>query len=180
LIHDISKILFLGISLITPPKTIDVRITGDTVCYSGIQYETVTLDFRQYVKGVLPNEWHGDWHTESLRAGAVAVKMYAWQQYRIKGYVWDCNWDQVYRPSFRTNRTDRAVDDTWNVILWGDRIYYDDYPNACLSRGQTENCMSQWVTLEQAERGMNHLDILLSAYDVDVLIIPADVFDNNP
>lgn len=40
--------------------------------------DDVTLTFDEYAKCVLPNEWYGSWKTESLKAGAVAIKTYAW------------------------------------------------------------------------------------------------------
>lgn len=128
-----------------------------------MRYHVETIPLDEYVKGVLPNEWGHDWDSASLQAGAVAVKQFAVSmQYRV-GYVWDCNWSQVYDPSRRTDKTDKAVDDSWDYWIWDEGLittYYDNYPQACLSRNQTYNCMSQWVSLRQANEGWGFRRIL--------------------
>src|SRR5688500_19819906 len=37
------------------------------------------VDFATYTRNVLSREWISSWTTESLRAGALAVKHYAWR-----------------------------------------------------------------------------------------------------
>ena len=79
-----------------------------------------TVEFRQYVKHVLPNEWVASWPTESLRSGAMASKTYAWYRtmypkYPRSGYdTRDTTADQVYNPNVSYASTNAAVDDTWN------------------------------------------------------------------
>lgn len=126
------------------PETITVRVTGDKECDGDARYVLTDVPFKEYVKGVLGNEWGPDWDEESLRAGAVAVKMFAWHSVIVAGdwvettvywdgrwqpsrvllggkwidaHVYDCNWDMVYNPAIRSEATDKAVDDTWNYIL---------------------------------------------------------------
>lgn len=152
----------------TPPETISVRITGLKDCrgIDQVSYQTQTLDFKEYVKGVLPNEWLADWDIDALKAGAVAVKMYAWSLYWKQGFVWDCNWNQVYDPRTRTEKTDQAVDETWNWVIWNNgpvRTYYDDYRAACKSRGH--ECLSQWYSKSRAEEGVDWKTILNNHYD---------------
>src|SRR5450759_155329 len=56
-------------STTTPPPTIRVlRSTG----------VVQTVDFETYVKVVTPAEWPPAWPIEAMRAGAVAIKQYAW------------------------------------------------------------------------------------------------------
>jgi peptidoglycan hydrolase-like protein with peptidoglycan-binding domain len=82
-----------------------------------------TVDFKYYVKHVLPSEWLPSWNTNSLRAGAVAAKTFAWYQllnpkYPGKGYdVRDDTSDQVYNPSISYTSTNDAVDFTWTTTL---------------------------------------------------------------
>ena len=145
-------ILYLALSLLNPiPKTIEVRITGQGVCTPYMRYATETVDFKEYVKGVLPSEWYSTWGEESLKAGAVAVKMYAWATYESKGYVWDCTYDQVYKPWLRFDSTDKAVDDTWDWILINEdgivTTYYNADRQGCAT--QREPCMSQWWISKQ-------------------------------
>lgn len=150
------------------PETITVRITGKKTCEYPQRYTTVQMDFKEYVKGVLPNEWGRSWDMDSLRAGAVAVKMYAWSMYQAKGYVWDCTWDQVYNPSVKSARTDQAVDDTWDLYLFKNgkpvRTFYNAWMNGCNIRNET-NCMGQWKSKVLAEEGMSWKQILLQFYD---------------
>jgi len=165
--HDLRIIQIL--ILIFIPQTIEVRVTGLGICEPNMKYKTETVDLKEYVKGVLPNEWIRTWHSESLKAGAVVVKSYAVSMYLGQGFVWDCNWNQVYNPDKRTPETDKAVDDTWNVWLWNDgitRAYYDDYRSVCAARGH--ECMSQFGSLEDAET-MLFDEILLKYYDAEIM-----------
>ncbi|MGA3056473.1 MAG: SpoIID/LytB domain-containing protein, partial [Candidatus Limnocylindrales bacterium] len=106
-------------STTTPPPTIRVlRSTGPS---SG---SVQTVDFKTYVKVVMAPEWSGTWPQEVMRAGAVAIKQYAWyytMHYRgITGTggcadVYDNNNDQIYQPETRTPTAQQiqAVDSTW-------------------------------------------------------------------
>jgi len=162
------------------PETILVRVTGLGACTWEAPYKVVEMDFKEYVKGVLPAEWGNNWHPESLKAGAVAVKMYAWSLIEAGGKwhdadVYDCNFDQVYKPEWRTEATDRAVDETWNDVLVSKnpgkliRTYYDNWYGTCLSRGEP-NCMGQWNTKKRAEEGQTYDEMLYTYYSNSVLI----------
>jgi hypothetical protein len=118
---DFNKFLD-EIQHLSPPQTILVRITGDWPCNVRAPYSLVTMDFNMYVKNVLPNEWYYWWPEESLKAGAVAVKMFAW--YWIdRGGKWpdadvaDNTCDQWLRFGSAHPRTDKAVDETWDWVL---------------------------------------------------------------
>jgi peptidoglycan hydrolase-like amidase len=52
------------------PKTIRVLRTNES--------KIVEINYKEYVKNVLPNEWTASWDMEALKAGALAVKTYAW------------------------------------------------------------------------------------------------------
>ena len=177
---NIALNLVLLISLATGfviPETIPVVLTGERNCKinppSGV-YPIINVDFKEYVKGVLPNEWYPIWNEESLKAGAVVVKMFALSMVERRGYVYDCNWSQVYNPSRRTTETDKAVDDTWDyVLLRQDKLfttYYDDYLSTCYFRGEYNSCMGQWNSLSDAENGMNYKEILYKYYKNSSLI----------
>ena len=144
------------------PQMVEVRVTGLRYCEPEMSYHVEQIPLDEYVKGVLPNEWGLNWHMDSLYAGAVAVKQYAVAQMNGKGYVWDCNYDQVYRPSWRTERTDQAVDDTWDWWIWDDGLsqtYYDSWQYGCLSRHQYTNCLSQWSTFYSHGTWRSMLDV---------------------
>ncbi|MCK4733214.1 MAG: right-handed parallel beta-helix repeat-containing protein, partial [Methanophagales archaeon] len=86
--------------------------------------ETQIIDFQYYVQGCLPAEWYLDWHDENLKAGAIAIKMYAWYWINKggKGYLWnnkahldDTTKCQQYDQEGHVPRTNDIVADpsTW-------------------------------------------------------------------
>jgi hypothetical protein len=100
-----------------------------------------TVDFRAYVKNVLSREWISTWTTESLRAGALAVKHYAWYQVlHWRGYlnaagqcfdVFDSTRDQHYDPSRPTYASmASAVDATWGTLAHRSGHVFATYYNA--------------------------------------------------
>ena len=164
-----------GIKIYKIPETIVVRITGQESCTENMRYYMEEIDFKEYVKGVLPNEWGSTWHEESLKAGAIAVKMYAWSKYETAGFVWDCTWDQVYNPDKRYESIDQAVEETWDWIFITPnpgkpiRTYYNAWIGGCQER-QEINCMGQWNSKKDAENGMTWQEIITKYYEKGVLI----------
>jgi hypothetical protein len=117
----------------TPPPT--VRI------YRAASGAVETVDFRAYLKNVLSREWISSWTTESLRAGALAVKHYAWYQVlHWRGYVsasgvcfdlFDTARDQVYDPSRPVYAPmASAVDATWSTRALRNGSVFPTYYNA--------------------------------------------------
>ena len=160
------------------PQSITVRVTADPVCKTGQSYHNEVVEFREYIKDVLPNEWLPTWNEEALKAGAVAAKQFAMYEYNINGYIWSCNWDQVYRPGRRSDATDKAVEDTWNTFIVNDgliKTIYDDYPAACATRDI--DCMSQWESMRLAEEGWTFEEILLESYTGELVTLPFSRLD---
>jgi hypothetical protein len=106
-------------STTTPPPTIRILRTGTGV--------VETVDFKTYVKVVMPAEWPSTWSQEVFRAGAVAIKQYAW--YYTMHYrggtgtggcydVRDDSNDQIYSPT-RTQYANQiqAVESTWSESI---------------------------------------------------------------
>ena len=77
------------------------------------------IPLEDYVKGVVPHEWIASWHDESLRAGSIAARGYAWG-WILRGGKYDCadlddtTRSQVYRED-RTERANQATDSTAGV-----------------------------------------------------------------
>jgi hypothetical protein len=104
-------------SFAAPPTIRVLRVATGTVD---------TVPFQNYVGTVMAAEWPASYATEALRAGAVAVKQYAW--YRAMGPrvsaagdcydVRDDSWDQVYDPS-RVPAASQvgAIADTWPLTI---------------------------------------------------------------
>ncbi len=104
-----------------PPTTIRVwrrGLDGSTASCSG---RVDTIPFEKYVKGVLPHEWIRSWHSESLKAGAIAIRTYAANWIRNGGKYTCADLDdttasQVYKDEFFTV-TDNAVNATANLYV---------------------------------------------------------------
>jgi hypothetical protein len=104
-----------------PPTTIRVwrrGLDGSSASCSG---RVDVIPFEKYVKGVLPHEWIRSWHTESLRAGAIAIRTYAANWVRNGGKYTCADLDdttasQVYKDDFYTV-TNNAVDATANTYV---------------------------------------------------------------
>jgi peptidoglycan hydrolase-like amidase len=97
----------------TKPSSIRVGIRANNSTANPISSVSV-VPWYDYNIDVLPNEWIGGWPTESLNAGAIAVKMYAWYHILHPKYS-NCDVDntvnsQVYKPNSRYSRTTTAVD----------------------------------------------------------------------
>jgi len=136
------------------PETIIVRVFGPpySPCdLSRTGYDTQVIDFKDYVKHVLPNEWLYAWPGESLRAGAMATKMYGWFWVDYPG-SWDVRddiCDQVYNPTIEYDSTNAAVDFTWNWRLTRDDDlilpHYLDTYQRCMDYGWGD-CIGQLDT----------------------------------
>ncbi|MEP6680032.1 MAG: SpoIID/LytB domain-containing protein [Chloroflexota bacterium] len=138
----------------TPPPAIRVfRSASGTV---------EVADFRAYLKNVLSREWISNWTTESLRAGALAIKHYAWYQVlHWRGYVtasgacfdiFDTTRDQVYDPSRPVYAPmASAVDATWSTLALRSGSVFPTYynsgtPNEPCGAGANGWQMLQWGT----------------------------------
>lgn len=157
------------------PKTIRVRITGDQRCNLSASYTVQVVDFEAYVKHVLPSEWNPSAraYPEVLRAGAMAVKMYAWYWIQRGGKwkdadVWDSVCDQVYNPNLSFEVTDRAVEDTWNWVLTRDNQLFPTYH---LQTCGPPGCMGQVESEQKARSGLRWDDILAFYYPGSLLTV---------
>ncbi len=136
--------------------------------------DVVPFDF--YVKHVLPSEWYGSWPMESLKAGAMGVKTYAWY-WIARGGKWpslgadvkDTTADQVYNPNYSYPTTDDAVDATWNFKMTrGGSLFESHYLAGSYGPGYVpgyEGWMTQWGTKYWADQGKDWRWILHYYYD---------------
>jgi hypothetical protein len=104
----------------TPPPTVKVLRTATGVVQ--------TVDLMAYTKVVMAAEFNKTWPIETLRAGAIAIKEYAWYytiHYRggtKNGACYDVqdnSNDQIYSPESRTPSASeiKAVETTWNQSI---------------------------------------------------------------
>lgn len=111
-------------SQITPPPTIRVLRT-----YGPAAGTVQVVELRPYVENVMAWEWPSSYPFETLKAGAVAIRQYAWYyaiHYRGKTAangacydVVDSTTDQLYRPETRSAATAHrsAVAASWRYAM---------------------------------------------------------------
>ncbi|GAB2824851.1 hypothetical protein GCM10022221_23590 [Actinocorallia aurea] len=139
------------------------------------------VDFKTYVKNVLPKEWIPSWPAESLKAGAMAVKSFGWHwaltSTRTTSWgecydVTDTTSSQVYVPGSATAATNAAVDATWGTRMTRSgkilEAHYCSTTTAC-GGWVTGDWMSQYGSADQAAAGAGYAAILRSYYSGIVL-----------
>lgn len=107
-----------------------------------------SVSMEDYLKGVVPCEVSPSWHTDALRAQAVAARTYAVYHkngYRSAGYdVTDDTRSQVYGgTASESAATNKAVDDTAGEIVTYNGKAIDAVFHAN-GGGYTENCENVW------------------------------------
>ena len=103
------------------PATIRVAIRANNNPSNPILY-VQTVGFEEYCEDVLPNKWIPSW-PEALKAGAIAVKMFAWY-YSLhptteQGFTYDVDNTtnfQTFKYLSGQYETDLAVQETWNMV----------------------------------------------------------------
>ena len=161
-----------------PPATVKVLVRTSTTT---VRIEPVP--FQTYVENVLPNEWPASWDGDALKAGAVAVKSYAW--YWVTHFGGDLNGDvktcfdvtddqdfQIYRANSAVDRTTAAVQATWPVAARKSGTILQTFYRAYLSSA-SETCgafangsqLSQYGSqaCNQANTG-NKYNVILGKY----------------
>ncbi len=139
------------------------------------------VNFKTYVKNVLPNEWITSWPNASLDAGAMAVKSYGWYwalhstRTTPGGACYDVRddtSDQVYKPSSAVTSTSNAVDRTWGTRMTRSgnilQAHYCSTSTAC-GAWVDGNWMSQYGSRDQANAGKGYAAILKYYYSGIVL-----------
>jgi hypothetical protein len=164
-------------SLTQPPSSIKVaRRTNNSP--SGSIYRIDTVDYKTYTRRVLPQEWLIGWPAESLKAGSLAVKAYAWNRAVTQG---GRSWNgqcydvddtvnyQVYRDSTASS-TDAAVNSAWNTwVRKNNQTFWAGYTAgpagaACGAGNENGTHMWQWGTKTCADQGKGYKDIVDDYY----------------
>ena len=151
-----------------PPATI--RVCRDA--YGGGAVEDV--GFKDYVRTVLASEFPSSWPVATLRAGAVAVKSYAWwhvrHPYSSRCDLTDSTRHQKYDPNDRYNpptaKTNGAVDATWGTRLVDQSTGQIAYAQYCSSCGgfPPGKYINQWDAKSEGDAGWTYQHILEHAY----------------
>jgi Stage II sporulation protein/Peptidase inhibitor family I36 len=166
----------------TPPlgcKTdgTNTKLPSTILVYRVSQHQVVRVAFKTYVKNVLPNEWRTSWPSESLKAGAMAVKSFGWYWalHSTHKTSWGACYDvsdttasQVYRPASAVASTNAAVDATWGhrVTRSGNilQTHFCATTTACGSSWVSGDWMSQYGSADLARAGHGYSYILKHYY----------------
>ncbi|MCY0896997.1 MAG: SpoIID/LytB domain-containing protein [Alicyclobacillaceae bacterium] len=158
------------------PSVIRVAIRAYNNPFGPILY-VQTVGFEEYCEDVLPNEWIPSWNQQSLEAGAVAIKMFAWywslHPTTQGGWTYDVdnttNFQKfVYLSG--TPETDSAVQSTWNVTFVPSNgeitplDYRSGYPGGPNWGFVGSGIMSQWGTQYWASVAQEPFTSILSLY----------------
>ena len=174
-------------SALTPPATIKVARRFPANDPSGVIVAVDTVDFRTYCVRVLSHEWAppSAFSDEALRAGALAVKDYAWywatRPTKLSDVAaWGANVDdttnyQEYMNWDYGQRYRDAVNSTWGTALTRDgQIFEASYYAGSYSGSATDGShMTQWGSQYWAAQGKDHQWILDYYYPGTQLVAAA-------
>jgi len=159
---------------LTSPATIKVARRFPANDPHGIIVRVDTVDFRTYCIRVLSHEWAPPsvFSDQALRAGALAVKSYAWywathptklpDVLAAGANVDDTTNYQVYMDWDYGVRYQAAVDETWGVALTRDgQVFQSSYYAGSFAGGLTDgHHMMQWGSEYWARKGYGYGAIL--------------------
>ncbi len=146
----------------------------------------VTVPFADYIKNVVSSEIFPTWDIAALRANTFAIVSYALNRvyteyYRSRGYDFDITNTTAYDQKYINGRSIYE-----NISELVDELF-DDYIRrqgfleplaAKFCNGTTSTCdgLSQWGSQEQAQAGLDSVEILRSYYGDDIeLVVNAPV-----
>lgn len=147
----------------------------------GSQAQNVTVPFVDYIKNVASSEIYPTWPEEALRANIYVITTYALNRiytewYPSRGYNFDITnstqFDQAYVPNREIyENISYIVDDIFNDYVVRQGRVEPLFTAFC--NGTTSTCqgLSQWGTVELAERGYTPYRILQNYYGNDIGIV---------
>lgn len=140
----------------------------------------VTVPFVDYVKNVASSEIYPTWPDASLRANIYAITTFALnrvynEHYRSKGYDFDITsstqYDQAYnygREIFGSINT--IVDEIFNDYVVKEGKIDPYFTQFCNGVSVTCDGLSQWGTVDLANRGLSPYEILIRYYGRNINI----------
>lgn len=141
----------------------------------------VTVTFPDYIKNVASSEIYPTWPESALRANIYAQISFALNRvytewYRSRGYNFDITSSTSYDQSFRNGRdifqnVANIVDDIFNSYIRRVGSFEPLFAQYC--NGTTVTCrgLSQWGTVDLANRGLSTYQILTYYYGNDIEIV---------
>jgi len=149
----------------------------------------ITVSFTDYISNVAASELYPTWPINALKANIYAIISFALNRiynewYRSKGYNFDITSSPAYDQKFVENRStyeniNNIVDEIFNdYVVKGNQVqpYFTKY---CDGRVTTCDGLSQWGSVDLANKGKSPLEILKTYYGNDISIKEdAQVGDN--
>lgn len=146
--------------------------------------ENVTVSFPEYIKNVASSEIYPTWPENSLRANIYAQVTFALNRiftewYRSRGYPFDITSSTSYDQKFIKGRNifeniSEIVDELFNRYVTRQGYFNPYYTEYC--NGTTVTCpgLSQWGTVDLANKGYTPYEILQYYYgnDIDIKAAP--------
>ncbi len=141
----------------------------------------VTETFPDYIKNVASSEIYPTWPEEALRANilaqiSVALNRVYTEFYRSRGYDFDITSSIAYDQSYVYQRdifenVSRIVDEIFDSYIKRIGVIEPLYAQFCDGVEVTCSGMSQWGSVELAERGLGYFEILRNYYGADIEIV---------
>ena len=178
--HDIDESDYIGTHFSHYPITADLdypHVRPETIDVLISNTGTIkTVDFNLYCKNVLPNEWYPTWPEESLKAGALCVKMVGWfrvEAPKYTGYdITDTTGDQKYIENSTTTATSSAYNEVINLsmhctIAQGGYLFYAAYLSGTSGQigEESSGTVLQHGTKKLDDDGYTYKNILRYYYD---------------
>ena len=147
----------------------------------GSQAKNVTVPFADYVKNVASSEIYPTWPENALRANIYAIITYALNRiytewYPSRGYNFDITNSTQFDQAFVEDREiyeniSNIVDEIFNDYIVRSGSIQPLFTAFC--NGTTSTCdgLSQWGTVERANRGETPFQILQNYYGNDIGIV---------
>lgn len=153
--------------------------------------ENITVNFPYYIKNVASSEIYPTWPESSIRANIYVIITYALNRiytewYRARGYDFDITSTTQFDQAFVQNRDifeniSQIVDEIFNDYVRKQGSIEPYFTSFC--NGTTVTCsgLSQWGTVELANKGYTPYEILKNYYGNDIEIVRnAEVRTNTP
>ncbi|MGD9569072.1 MAG: peptidoglycan-binding protein [Sedimentibacter sp.] len=178
-----------NIVTVTVPTNITVHLgSPDEIA------ENVTVPYLEYIKNVGSSELYPTWPENALRANLLAITSIALNRvytewYRSRGYDFDITNSTQYDQAFVANR---GIFDTISVIadeVFNDYIVREGqfqplFATFCDGRISLCNGLHQWGSVDLANEGYTHIEILRYYYGEDINIVSdapiADIQETYP
>lgn len=133
------------------------------------------IHFKYYIRNVLPNEWIPSWHPNSLKTGALCVKMYAWYAFyyplasSVGADLYDDTRSHVYLVNSSHPATDQAISSMDGIGMHrkdNKKLFLTEYSAGYyMIGGKSSGRVWQWGSKYFADRKQKPAQILSYYYD---------------